>query len=196
MKRMIAASLIAVTGYIGLAQCHGGFVLTRKFDGFVSSIGNKWIRWIVFLVAAILQLYSLTILADVVVLNSIEFWTGSNPVAFNYDANGQFRRQVTEDGVTAVFTYSRYGEQLRIDVLANDGRKARNIVLLREQPGRFYTELNGNLVPVDVNEYQNENARLFEIEAAGRTLYQSEVSEAGYEDLVGRVGRHARVHGL
>jgi hypothetical protein len=43
-------------------------------------VGDKWVNWLVFLGLSIIPVYQLFVLADVLVLNSLEFWTGRNPV--------------------------------------------------------------------------------------------------------------------
>ena len=68
---------------LGLAAsgCYGPFTLTRKvhtWNGGVSD--NKWIVEGVFLICAWLPVYGIATLADAVIFNSVEFWTGSNPL--------------------------------------------------------------------------------------------------------------------
>jgi hypothetical protein len=63
-----------------LSGCFGSFSATRKLWGWNDDVGNKWVNWLVFLGLSILPVYELFVLADVLVLNSLEFWTGSNPV--------------------------------------------------------------------------------------------------------------------
>lgn len=63
-----------------LSGCFGSFSATRKLWGWNDDVGDKWVNWLVFLGLSILPVYQLFVLADVLVLNSVEFWTGSNPV--------------------------------------------------------------------------------------------------------------------
>ena len=84
MKRIIAwvvlaAFLAANTG------CYGSFSLTKKVYKWNGSLGNKWLNTIVFWVFNILPVYDIAVFVDVVVLNLIEFWVGSNPLALNSD---------------------------------------------------------------------------------------------------------------
>lgn len=78
------------------AQCVGTFGLTRSVHGFVTSFGNKWINWLVFLVFVIVPVYGLAILVDAVVLNSIQFWTGRAAVRADFDENGESRSTLTD----------------------------------------------------------------------------------------------------
>jgi hypothetical protein len=63
------------------AGCFGSFGLTNAlYDWNTRVSDNKWIRWVVFLALVVLPVYWIFIVADALVLNTIEFWTGNNPV--------------------------------------------------------------------------------------------------------------------
>jgi hypothetical protein len=64
-----------------LSGCFGSFAATRALWSWNNDFGSKWVKWLVFLGLSILPVYGLFVLADTLVLNSLEFWTGSNPVA-------------------------------------------------------------------------------------------------------------------
>ena len=67
--------------------CYGPFYLVRKvwkFNGEVSD--NKWVVEVVYLVMSWLPVYGIAGLADAIIFNSIEFWTGDNPLAESADA--------------------------------------------------------------------------------------------------------------
>jgi hypothetical protein len=62
--------------------CFGEFAATRALYKWNTDVSdNKWLRWLVFLVLAILPVYGLFILADAIVINTIEFFSGNNPVS-------------------------------------------------------------------------------------------------------------------
>ena len=76
----------AVAGMLAVAMltggCYGPFELTKKvhkWNGEASD--NKWVVELVFLVAASLPVYGIATLADAVIFNTVEFWTGENPLA-------------------------------------------------------------------------------------------------------------------
>jgi hypothetical protein len=71
---LILAVAIPATG------CFGKFALVRKVYGFNASVGDKFLRSLVTWVFVIVPVYSLSTLVDFVIFNTIEFWTGSNPV--------------------------------------------------------------------------------------------------------------------
>ncbi len=149
LKKFTASILILFSLQIGLAGCYGGFRLTKKFDGFVSSIGNKWIRWIVFLVVSFL--YALTILADVIIFNSIEFWAGYNPIGLNeYDENGEHVKTVQKGNEKVVFTYRKFGEELRIQAYKND-KLLKDVFLKKDRPETMFAYEKGELAVYRMN---------------------------------------------
>ena len=81
-KTYIAAGLVAALLSCNvLSSCIGSFGLTNKLLSWNNSIGNKFVNELVFVAFWILPIYEVSGLADILVLNSIEFWSGSNPVA-------------------------------------------------------------------------------------------------------------------
>ena len=64
-----------------LTSCIGSFQLTNKLLSWNKTIGNKFVNELVFVAFWILPVYEVSGLADILVLNSIEFWSGNNPVA-------------------------------------------------------------------------------------------------------------------
>lgn len=83
MKKSIltVATVIALCGSMTLTSCIGSFSLTNKLLSWNNTIGNKFVNELVFFAFWILPVYEVSGLADILVLNSIEFWSGSNPVA-------------------------------------------------------------------------------------------------------------------
>lgn len=87
-KGLIAISLAAA---IALCGCYGSFALTKKLHDWNGTLGNKWINSCVHFVLWVIPVYGICIWVDYLVLNTIEFWTGSNPVASNtyYEKDAQ-----------------------------------------------------------------------------------------------------------
>lgn len=72
--------LIALAALCG-SGCFGKFGATNAlYDWNVEVSDNKWLRWLVFLVLVIVPVYGLFIIADALVINTIEFFSGNNPV--------------------------------------------------------------------------------------------------------------------
>src|SRR5688572_9280960 len=77
----MAVALLAVGMMAG--GCYGPFHLVRKvwkWNGEVSD--NKWVVEVVYLLTAhLIPVYGIAGLADAIIFNSVEFWTGENPLA-------------------------------------------------------------------------------------------------------------------
>lgn len=83
-SKLLALSAALLATGSTLSGCYGSFGLTKKVYQFNGTIGNKWLKSLLFFVmAGVVPVYGIAGLVDAVVLNLIEFWTGSNPVSFN-----------------------------------------------------------------------------------------------------------------
>lgn len=81
-KTYLSVALVCtLCGAMTLPSCIGSFSLTNKLLSWNNQIGSKFVNELVFFAFWILPVYEVSGLADVIVLNSIEFWSGSNPVA-------------------------------------------------------------------------------------------------------------------
>ena len=81
MKKSVKLFAVLFSVAILCSSCFGSFGLTRKVYNWNKTVGDKWVNELVFIGLNIVPVYWVASFADVVVLNSIEFWTGSNPVA-------------------------------------------------------------------------------------------------------------------
>ena len=96
LKSIVCALLL--TGM--LAGCYGSFNLTRKVWKWNGGVGDKCVNELVFLVCNIVPVYGAAGFIDVVVLNSIEFWGGNNPMN---SENMQPANVKGDDGTTVTF---------------------------------------------------------------------------------------------
>jgi|JI102314A1RNA_FD_contig_21_4519101_length_635_multi_4_in_0_out_0_1 hypothetical protein len=93
--RRILITLLGLLTVSASMHCYGGFVLTKKINNWNGSLGDKWVKSIINIPICIF-VYPITGLIDVVVLNLLEFWTGSNPLAMK---EGEIETQlVQKDG--------------------------------------------------------------------------------------------------
>lgn len=80
-SRLVAA-LFATFLSLHVSGCFGSFALTKKIYGINETVSdNKFVRWLVFLGFSIIPVYGVGVLVDAIVFNSIEFWSGNNPLA-------------------------------------------------------------------------------------------------------------------
>jgi hypothetical protein len=79
--RRTAVLAVVALGLAGSSACFGSFNLTRKVYAFNQSVSeDKWVQELVFLAFAIVPIYEVAGALDALIINSIEFWTGDNPV--------------------------------------------------------------------------------------------------------------------
>lgn len=79
IKISVAALLFAGSTLL-MSSCIGSFSLTKSVMDWNKSVGHKFVNEIVFVAFWILPVYEVTAIADLLVLNSIEFWSGENPM--------------------------------------------------------------------------------------------------------------------
>lgn len=71
---------IAAAGLVASTGCFGSFSATRKLYTYNKSMGDKWVQEFVFLAFSIIPVYSIVAAGDALIFNSVEFWTGNNPI--------------------------------------------------------------------------------------------------------------------
>ena len=79
-KVLTVAVISALCGSMCLTSCIGSFQLTNKLLDWNKSISNKFVNELVFVVFWVLPVYEVSAIADLWVINSIEFWSGTNPM--------------------------------------------------------------------------------------------------------------------
>lgn len=77
---LTVAVVLSLAASLTLSSCFGTFALTNKVISWNKQVGDKFVNELVFVAMWILPVYELSMLADMLVLNSIEFWSGNNPV--------------------------------------------------------------------------------------------------------------------
>ena len=83
MKKKSVTLLVAATlaSSVLFSSCIGSFGLSNKLLDWNRNIDSKFVNELVFIAFWIVPVYEISALADILVLNSIEFWSGSNPMA-------------------------------------------------------------------------------------------------------------------
>ena len=132
-----AIAVVVLIGFLGATTaCYGPFNLTKtihKWNGQIKGSGqvtDKWMRELVFLGLVILPVYQFAALGDAIVFNSIEFWTGDNPIKAS-DNEGRTRVAhvgdttiavaFARDGNSASVSYSREGQVVKTGtIIASD----------------------------------------------------------------------------
>ncbi len=116
-KKFVIVMLVASFALMSVG-CYGSFNLTKKVYNWNGTMEGKWVKELVFLVINIVPVYGVAAFVDAIVLNSIEFWTGNNPMASTIKS---------EDGTTVAFNVENktmtisYGEK-SFTVVNKDGK--------------------------------------------------------------------------
>jgi hypothetical protein len=138
-KKLI--SLILIIGFsMGIMiQCYGSFPLVRTVYNFNGSIGDQskaggFIRSIVMIVLTIIPVYGISFLADAIILNSIEFWSGKK---MNLSKKEQSELE-------NYFSIQEVGDKLILH------SKLHNITFyaFRDKPGQFFILKNHQYIPI------------------------------------------------
>ncbi len=125
MKKKYLGMAIALTlaGSMMFSSCIGSFRLSNKLMSWNQTIGSKFVNELVFFAFWILPVYEVSGLADLLVLNSIEFWSGENPVAENGEQiiegnDSKYLVKTDEAGYT--ITSLTDGSEVRLDYDKDD----------------------------------------------------------------------------
>jgi hypothetical protein len=140
LRRTIAAVTLCAFLPLATTACFGGFNLTRKIYRFNHTISHdKWIEWLSFVVLVVVPIYGIGILVDALLANSIEFWSGQNPIAM-----GETRTIEGEDGQVAQLALREDGA-IAVLITQPDGAIQR-LTLVREDAAVAAYDADGRLI--------------------------------------------------
>lgn len=142
-------------------SCIGSFMLTRKVYDWNTNIGDKWVNELVFLVCVAVPVYGIASFVDMVVLNSIEFWSGENPMAMQ---DGEKHQKLVEiDGKTYQLTSEKF--KMSIEEVGNSD--ARTEMVFRQEDNCWYLKKGRKLqklVEVEFTDGQVTSYHIFNSE--------------------------------
>lgn len=121
--KLTVALVLTLSACMTLPSCIGSFSLTNKLLAWNKQVSNKFVNELVFFAFWIIPVYEVSALADFLVINSIEFWSGSNPVAANSTRriqgnDGTYLVSNDKDGYT--IKSETDGSIVRLDFNADD----------------------------------------------------------------------------
>lgn len=126
---LTVAAVLSLAGCFMFSSCIGQFALTNKVLTWNDSVGNKFVNELVFVAFWILPVYEVTSIADLLVINSIEFWSGTNPIAKGTKVidtdNGRYL--VKCDGMGYDVECESTGESVRLDFIEDEQTWAVNV---------------------------------------------------------------------
>ena len=149
MKKYFKFSALLLSVTILLSSCIGSFKLTNNIKDWNEGVSSKWVNEAIFIALHVVPVYPIAMFVDGVVLNSVEFWTGSN--------------LVMEQGETKIVKNSE-GQDVEITALENgyrlsDGQTSMNLVFDNET--RVWSAEYNNQTTQLVKLVDENNAQLF-----------------------------------
>lgn len=125
------AATVMVCGAFLFSSCIGSFGLHGRLLSWNQGIGDKFVNELVFLAFNIIPVYGVCYLADALVINSIEFWSGSNPMASIGDVkkvkgeNGNYLVTTLENG----YSITKEGDETAsMELIYDKGLNTWNVV--------------------------------------------------------------------
>lgn len=125
------AATVVVCGAFLFSSCIGSFGLHSRMLNWNQGLGNKFVNELVYLACNIIPVYAVCYLADALVINAIEFWSGSNPMASIGDVkkikgeNGNYLVETLENG----YSITKEGEEhLSMELIYNQDLNTWNVV--------------------------------------------------------------------
>lgn len=135
ITRLVSIALLAIFIVVGVFGCYGNMSLTKKVYHFNGSVGNKFVQSIVNWAFWVCPVYEAAMFMDIVFFNTIEFWTGNNPISMNEGEkvikyaegkNGEYKLEISQNKIV-------------VTELANN-----NIMELNYEPATESWYLNSN----------------------------------------------------
>ena len=132
-KNKMTLVCAVLAGSMLFTSCIGSFKLWNNLKDWNQGVSNKFVNELLFIALHIVPVYEIAYLADVLVLNSIEFWSGSNPVASNETKeikgeNGDYLVQSNENG----YTITNKADNQSMDLVYNEETKTWSAVTENE----------------------------------------------------------------
>lgn len=116
-KYFMAGMALILAGSLVTTSCIGSFAMTNKVLSWNRQVSSKFVNELIFFAFWIIPVYEITGLADLLVVNSIEFWSGSNPMAKGKKViDGENGRYMVDcDGKGYTITSENDGSSVRLD---------------------------------------------------------------------------------
>jgi len=160
MKKL-AVCLVMLSFFV--TGCTGSFALTKKVHEFHRSQENKWVDEVIFLGCAIFYIYSIATLADAVIINSIEFWTGDNPIA---STGGDTNTIVSNGKNKAEMKFNKADDTIQIQPQGTDAsftmaRTNEGVIVMDALGNTMYTSSRDAMGGVGIYDADNNMIRYF-----------------------------------
>lgn len=174
-KTFLSISALALASCFFFSSCIGSFNLSNKLLSWNHTVADsKFVNEVVFLALWIVPVYEVCMLADVLVINSIEFWTGNNPVEA-----GVVKKVQGKDGIYMVETMengynikNEKGEE--VDLVYDKATDTWSAVAAGETHKLFKYESDNSVTAY----MPNGEERRVELSAQGTLAFKQSITEA------------------
>lgn len=128
-KNKMTLVCAVLAGSLLFTSCIGSFKMWNGLKDWNQGVGDKFVNELVFIALHIVPVYEIAYLADLVVLNTIEFWSGSNPMASNEvkeikGENGEYLVKANNNG----YTITNKDDNQSMDLVYNQENQTWNAV--------------------------------------------------------------------
>lgn len=117
MKSIVMCLAIFV---VLVSGCTGSFNVTKNIHKFHRTQENKWVDEAIFLGCALLPVYGLGMLGDAVIFNTVEFWSGKNPIKVSM-SNSPDKDVILERSAEGVVAKDKFGSLLYTSTKDSEG---------------------------------------------------------------------------
>ena len=124
-KRILCMVLVVFITGMSFSGCAGQWAAFNKSSNLIANLGGKYIGGVVYwIIGGIVSPVALTL--DLFIFNVIEFWTGSNPIAYGssfeqIDENGNSLAAVINDDGTLSLTVTEITGETTEYLLEREG---------------------------------------------------------------------------
>lgn len=173
-KRYLSVAVVAtLLCSMTMSSCIGSFRLTNSVLKWNNQVGSKFLNEVVFFAFWVLPVYEVTSLADLLIINSIEFWSGRNPLTASTKIvdTGTSTYLIACDGKGYTITDRTTGQEIRLDFIEDTQTWALN---MDGQLHPFLTFVDDTHVRAITPE---GDFRTVELSEAGVMAYSSEIKD-------------------
>lgn len=160
-KRLVFTTALVIASSLAFQSCIGSFSLTNKVLAWNKNVSNKFVNELVFFAFWVLPVYEVTAAADLLVINSIEFWSGNKPLEANNQVieteNGNYYINAMETGYKVVSPDGRmlsfdYDSATQTWSFSNDKGEKTDFLQYMDENHVKILNGEGSFVDVELNE--------------------------------------------
>ena len=142
---------ISLASSILFSGCYGSFKLVTSVHGWNGSVtDNKFVHELLFIGLNIIPVYGIAAFVDVLIINTIEFWSGTNPISM-------------KEGDREIQYVKANGERYKITATKNQfhvlNEATNEAVALRYEPAETAWFVEGNGSSNKLTQFELKNNR-------------------------------------